>query len=200
MEALRRAYGAHGRACGLGKDANVSIPDVVLGSSSNTTGMSIKVGQDGVADKADRQTELYGDLPHVDRIYARLLWFLNYDNMPGIYSATPKDLAGRLCSLDIGWSGMSGNFANGEHIFTNLQKLVIWFDLEDVYKDIDMEHLAESIDRVIPPQCQVQLRYIMESPNWPANRVLLNREEDDFIDHILQWEAYIVNRRSEGSI
>ena len=44
--------------------------------------MSIKVGQDGVADKADRQTELYGDLPHVDRIYARLLWFLNYDNMP----------------------------------------------------------------------------------------------------------------------
>ena len=120
--------------------------------------------------------------------------------MPGIYSAMPKDLAGRLCSLDIAWSGMLGNFANSECIFTNLQKSAIWFNLEDVHEDINVEHLAESIDRVIPPRCQVQLRYIVESPNWPANRVLLNREEDDFIDLSRNGKAYIVNRRSGGSI
>jgi hypothetical protein len=70
------------------------------------------------------------------------------------------------------------------------------FVLDDVYKDINVEHLVQAFDRVIPPQCQVQLRYMIDSTNWALNSLFLKREEDVFIDRIAQWESDIANRRS----
>jgi hypothetical protein len=32
-----------------------------------------------------------------------------------------------------------------------------WFDLDDKYENIDLEYLAESIDKVISPQSQVPI-------------------------------------------
>jgi hypothetical protein len=139
----------------------------------------------------------YEHLSMLTQLESLGIWIQNFE-MPE-YPAMPIDLASHLCSLDIEWDVMAYDIENAERIFTNLEKLVVWFRFGEEYEDMDPEDIFQAIDPLIPPQCQVQFRYTVELAEWPVDRALLDWEERTLIDSIPQWEAYIANKRQVGA-
>jgi hypothetical protein len=144
--------------------------------------------------------EFYPSLCNLRHLESLGMWFTR--RFMWTYPDMPYDLAERLQSLNVGWSSMLANLARRDLIFPSLQELVIWFDighrLESFNRDPNFtEDLAQRLERILQPRCQVKFRYITGTSH--SDRIFSRRELDEidlFADRLTQWEFDLKIRRS----